>query len=810
MKDEVENPSSEIISTENGIDTTLSDAFEAESVKMENGFVKTTQMEEAETAYNENNVSAMEAGYKTSLGPGGKFTRIGKAQLINKSLIGNKKSEKKKKKVMNSLTQMIVIRNVMSKERKAPLYNFKIRPVHKRILAWKQTPIVYLGAPLLNPDNVDNEEYAKNVLESLPTATSSNLIKTFEDEFSVHDSGEVFDASTAKVERNQPEINDSVTTSKRNFSDEVFSELLGIPGYRSSTKLPEVDMLKQTSNKATMNLGSNPFPVTVSVNTNPTTLSNIVQIIARTVPSAVSTTTLPTAVTVTQIKNGNIKVKKDIKMTPKKVKKGLPVSTFTFAQGIPVPHCAILPLKNSMVKSSALNTVSTDSTKLVMSSKQVISVSSSLKPTPGGNPVMTISVLPQPAGSKGSCLPLRNIVVKTSTTDGKSSQPVKALFIPCSIKKNDISATKLSQSSSQETKHSKIIAMKASSTLAKMVQAHKNDKTETIAVLKTVPTTVVKTLLVASSDCKTPKRKREDESGSSEYGRPTKRLRTGVEIAFVDGVRHFVTNLKQMTYLDDEPIKRWSDLKKGTKVAALWRDGLFYDASVVACYFPNEKYTGVVEVLTAPKNVKEDEEPTERSSPNSIKKPVKIICSKCKTVFAKISEFRKHQKSSCKSYGININSENGDKNIVGSENSECSAAAVEKENNKDNNKKISVRPPDPIPESDRETKKPPCRDKNQNSLTQFPAPLVNGTEKSAPKSPGGHYLFSVGTRFLHRWQLDDGSSKWYQGEVKKVLSLISDTECEFEVLYKDEEDQGPYVVKLYEDYPFDIRIMGRS
>uniref|UniRef100_H2Z2C8 Tudor domain-containing protein n=1 Tax=Ciona savignyi TaxID=51511 RepID=H2Z2C8_CIOSA len=54
-------------------------------------------------------------------------------------------------------------------------------------------------------------------------------------------------------------------------------------------------------------------------------------------------------------------------------------------------------------------------------------------------------------------------------------------------------------------------------------------------------------------------------------------------IKFEDGVKMWVDNIRNVTYDDDEPIKSWR-VKPGTKVAAKYSDGLFYDAEVVASY----------------------------------------------------------------------------------------------------------------------------------------------------------------------------------------------------------------------------------
>jgi len=72
-----------------------------------------------------------------------------------------------------------------------------------------------------------------------------------------------------------------------------------------------------------------------------------------------------------------------------------------------------------------------------------------------------------------------------------------------------------------------------------------------------------------------------------------------------------------------------------------------------------------------------------------------------------------------------------------------------------------------------------------------------------------NYVFYYrGTRFLHRWQTDNGS-RWYSGKILRKIELKKG-KYEFEVEYIDDDnDGGPLLINLYEDYPHDIRIVTR-
>lgn len=267
---------------------------------------------------------------------------------------------------------------------------------------------------------------------------------------------------------------------------------------------------------------------------------------------------------------------------------------------------------------------------------------------------------------------------------------------------------------------------------------------------------------------------------------PSKSLRFGAEIQFEDGIKHFITNLKEVTYLNDDPVKSWEHLKKGNKVAAMWKDGLFYDARVVCCYKPVQAEMQPIVKLSKMENCTNVETAAvkEESEQQKERKNPRVMCSACKIVFKKISEFRKHQRNRCKSPGITVLLDN--KDIA----KDCTKL-----------ERVSVA-----------SKKRDRTETNVSKKAKYTKPnktLTHDNVFSPPKAADGRYLFRTGTKFLHRWQLEDGSSRWYQGEIISIVSKVHDRNCDFEVMYKGEEDQEPYVVKLYEDYPTDIRFMGR-
>lgn len=259
-----------------------------------------------------------------------------------------------------------------------------------------------------------------------------------------------------------------------------------------------------------------------------------------------------------------------------------------------------------------------------------------------------------------------------------------------------------------------------------------------------------------------------------------KPLRTGIEITFEDGIRHFITNINELLTLDDEHIKKWTDIKKGSTLVAKWTDGLFYDAKVVECYFDSLQRKKLEPEKQLAKENKDKDVPvpvapkptsaatTSKKQAPEVSKPAKkknfsqaIMCEKCKLVFMKIKAFRKHQKS-CKSSGQTVNIDDCKINLV------------------------------------------------DFNITTKKVELKDGKDFKAPKDLKGDYILTEGTKILHRWELSDSknASRWYCGTILKVNGPdLNSIDCEFEVEYSGEESHGAYKLRLYEDYPADIRIV---
>lgn len=304
-------------------------------------------------------------------------------------------------------------------------------------------------------------------------------------------------------------------------------------------------------------------------------------------------------------------------------------------------------------------------------------------------------------------------------------------------------------------------------------------------------------------------------------------LRAGVEISFEDGVRHFITSLKQVTHLDDEPVRSWSELKKGAKIAAPWLDGQIYDATVIACYFPTSKIMQPVvalETLPIKDSKSKAEQPKTKSTGKMKSVPTaagkKVGCTRCKKVFLSIVDFREHQRLECNSTGVIVpNSASkvtdkmisaimkGDKNSAKSDFKMQSPALAASPLQPKSAKRSAPK------DSPASATSPPHSKSVKRSNSNDADTPPHKKAKTMPKSQTttdntNEAIFKKGTKFLHRWQLDGGESRWYQGEVQGIMSNKgSFLNWEFEVSYKGEDDN--YVLKLYEDFPTDIRIIGK-
>nr|CAB3244010.1 proteoglycan 4 [Phallusia mammillata] len=321
-----------------------------------------------------------------------------------------------------------------------------------------------------------------------------------------------------------------------------------------------------------------------------------------------------------------------------------------------------------------------------------------------------------------------------------------------------------------------------------------------------------------------PATKEEFKPGSKFKGRP------GALVRFEDGLEMWVDKMRDVTFVDDEPIKSWA-LKPGTEVAAKFSDGLFYDAVVVRSFSGTnnhkteiskdkkeivktnpppadsnakaqvkhsetnkkietndemkpalnknpqvqvEKLKIKVPAVVVVNNKKTENKSEEKTLSTNVKKPSLgqkwMKCPNCFLVFIKVATYQLHQQTVCgqKACMVEDDSFEQDKEVQVDESSVPPIVLQSKE----------------------------WREKGGKQL------YTAGDRKR---------WFKRGTRFLHRWQTDSGKSKWYNGMVRSLVgNNPKHPKCEFEVEYTDDDhDNGPYAIALYEDFPHDIRIVVR-
>ncbi|XP_039266963.2 uncharacterized protein LOC120342264 isoform X2 [Styela clava] len=734
-----------------------------------------------------------------------KYTRVGSAQLITRpvSTAANDRVEPKyfktcaepyestanfktkslsakseskaandKSKIAEKRTEKFVVRNIskVSKLYKVSNLNYRIKPVRHMTPKNLVCPVIYVGEPAF----VDPEDFCDGDANN----SSSPLISSSFTEEILNDVNEnnLYDIDSLKQVFIPNETSKTITTIKMP---------LHFPSAAQPSFIPKTEILPVMS-------VPNYKPASVLINTVTPNSNQGYKIVARTVPSATlaqsnsiqasklgganySTFTVPFSAmkklisfNARQISN-EVKVK--AKQTPTKQPTVVvaPKSPITFSSpGLASTETSIVSKVKTFTIPPAIRTKSKSDQSLNISAAKP-----TIKPLPVISPlsaqkVPKTAIHPLPALNLPSA---QVITIKPGNTGAviQTTQCNKTIIVSASQANQVIR-----------------IDDKAKVSISKFVTASKANITKTVVA------------------------KPENMTSSPPKFAP---LREGVEVAFEDGVKHFITSLRQLTFLDDELVKSWSQLKKGTKVAAKWKDGFVYDATVVACYFNTKKNDAEpkkVEITKTTQPVVKLIKISDQKIPNLKGKEDQksnIGCTGCKKIFSSVILFRKHQKLLCKSPGVIIEDKNAGL-------TDAVLEAVKKcEKNSNKNLKKTAKIENTATKPANKASKRSASDESvqvsnkRRKIEDVCSPKSSNTKSFISKDEGA--LFKNGTKFLHRWQLDDGESKWYQGEVIRVIPPFKAfLDQEFEVKYKGEKEI--YILKLYEDYPTDIRLMGKS
>lgn len=492
-----------------------------------------------------------------------KFSCIGSAQKVSIIPKPGKppQSAVTTKTVTRKRTEKFVVKNIskVSKLFKASNLSYKIKPVLKNA-ASKKCPIVYVGEPAF----IDLEDFPNILSENQPEAAASNeqqndIIK----EDSLYDIAMLQSAFLA----DDPVVPKKVTPSgSRSLLNTTYPSL-------ASDELTDYST----------------FPkVLAQLGTRISSLPNGVRIIAKPIQSAVAALRIPH---IKQI------------VAPQRIVPNIKLTSST-----KTPSCAVGPVTSVITKdeSGVVSVTNPIKFSTIVSSvhslastapKSVISVAQSNTPVgasevqnmkvllpkqlPSGS-VMTVNFVPSMATSKSQSVGNKNtiavckpgieaakiVVVNPTNAQSKSSSFSAPVVVQPKL---------LSQSGSQGTQKSLTI---------KCITSPKHEKSKHSVPIATVFKTVGQSSKNPAELDKLPSK---PNNSDVKPQKPVRYLREGVEVAFEDDVCHFISNLKLLTHLDDEPVKSWSELKKGTKVAARWTDGLYYDATITGCYFTSPK-----------------------------------------------------------------------------------------------------------------------------------------------------------------------------------------------------------------------------